>query len=101
MKLSTIYTLHEAAAALGMKPNPLGRLARRQGLCGTCRQHILFDECDIECLREVLEKAAARGCRPSEVDYRAETAMEHLSEMMREEQERKRVAREMRRSQYK
>ena len=98
MKLGTIYTLSEVALALGMKPNPLRRLARRQGLCGTYQQHILFDECDIECLREVLEKAATRGCRPSEVDYLAETAIEHLSEMMREEKERKRKARETRRN---
>jgi hypothetical protein len=87
--LGAIYTLAEATEQLAMNQNALARLARRQGLCGSHQRDILFDECDIECLGEVLEKAEALGIRPCDFNYRAEAAMEVFSGFLREENERK------------
>ncbi len=75
MTLPTIYTLHEAAEKLRIKPNALGRLARRQGLCAAHSRDLLFSGQDLNDIAEIMRVAARDNIRPAHVSLFVERTM--------------------------
>ncbi len=67
MTLPQIYTLHEAAERLRMKPNALGRLARRKGLCAINGRDLFFSDRDLIDIAKIMRVAARDGIRPAHV----------------------------------
>jgi hypothetical protein len=81
MTLPQIYTLHEAAEKLRMKPNALGRLARRQGLCSAHGRELFFSEQDLTDIWEVMRVAARDNIRPAHVFPSEVRLMEKLRKL--------------------
>jgi hypothetical protein len=63
-----------------MKPNALGRLARRKGLCSAHGRYLLFSEQDLADIWEVMRVASRDGIRPAHDSLSGEKAMESLME---------------------
>ncbi|SDP47151.1 hypothetical protein SAMN05428967_2268 [Phyllobacterium sp. YR620] len=90
--LSQIYTLAEAEEKLRMKPNALGRLARRHGLCSANGRNLLFSEQDLVDLWEIMRVAAKESIRPAHVSL-SEIRMMELAKKLTAKKPRRRLNR--------